>query len=71
MAMNIWKSSGAGFRQPTIGLRDVAIRLPVLDSLGAVEERLKSANVQLRHDGKTIRLDDPWGNQVSLALAGI
>jgi catechol 2,3-dioxygenase len=67
MAMNIWKSRGAGFRQPTLGLRDVAIRLPDLDSLGEVEERLKSAKVQLRHDGETIRLDDPWGNQVSIS----
>jgi catechol 2,3-dioxygenase len=66
MAMNIWKSRGAGFRQPTLGLRDVAIRLPDLDSLGAAEERLKTAKVQVRHDGEVIHLDDPWGNQVSL-----
>ena len=71
MAMNIWKSRGAGFRQPTLGLRDVAIRLPDLDSLGAVEERLKTSKLQVRNDGEVIRLDDPWGNQVSLtALAG-
>ena len=67
MAMNIWKSRGAGFRQPTLGLRDVAIRLPDLDSLGAAEDRLKAAKVQIRHDGEVIRLDDPWGNQVSLS----
>jgi catechol 2,3-dioxygenase len=70
MAMNIWKSRGAGLRQPTLGLRDVAIRLPDLDSLGAVEERLKTAKVQIRHDGEVIRLDDPWGNQVSLTSVG-
>ncbi len=67
--MNIWKSRGAGFRQPTLGLRDVAIRLPDLDSLGAVEERLKASKVQIRHDGSVISLDDPWGNQVSLQVA--
>ena len=70
MAMNIWKSRGAGFRQPTLGLRDVAIRMPDLDSLGAVEERLKSLNVQVRSDGEVIRLEDPWGNQVSLSVVG-
>mgnify|MGYP002127680646 FL=1 len=70
MAMNIWKSRGAGLRQPTLGLRDVAIRLPDLDSLGTAEERLKAAKVQIRHDGEVIRLDDPWGNQVSLAAVG-
>lgn len=67
MAMNIWKSRGAGFRQPTLGLRDVSIRLPDLDSLGLAEERLKNAKVQLRNDGEVLRLDDPWGNQVSLS----
>jgi catechol 2,3-dioxygenase len=66
MAMNIWKSRGAGLRQPTLGLRDVAIRLPDFDSLGAAEDRLKSTKVQIRHDGETISLDDPWGNQISL-----
>jgi catechol 2,3-dioxygenase len=70
MAMNIWKSRGAGYRQPTLGLRDVAIRLPDLDSLGSAEDRLKNADVQIRHDGDVIRLDDPWGNQVSLSVAG-
>ncbi|WP_246030964.1 VOC family protein [Rhodoluna limnophila] len=66
MAMNIWRSRGAGLRQPTLGLRDVSILLPDTDALGAVEERLKATTVQIRHDGQTIHLDDPWGNQVSL-----
>ena len=66
MAMNIWRSRGAGVRQPTLGLRDVSIVLPDTDSLGAVVERLESSKVALRNDGKTIHLDDPWGNQVSL-----
>jgi len=66
MAMNIWRSRGAGMRQPTLGLRDVSILLPDADSLGAVAERLATAKVQVRDDGQTVRLDDPWGNQVSL-----
>jgi catechol 2,3-dioxygenase len=66
MAMNIWRSRGAGLRQPTLGLRDVSIVLPDADALGQVQERLTSARVAIRHDGETIRLDDPWGNQVSL-----
>lgn len=67
MAMNIWRSRGAGVRQPTLGLRDVSILLPDEDALGAAAERLASAKVEVRNDGQTIRLDDPWGNQVSLA----
>jgi catechol 2,3-dioxygenase len=67
MAMNIWQSRGAGIRQPTLGLRDVSIVLPDGDSLGQLQERLKSAKVAIRDDGQTIQLDDPWGNQVSLS----
>lgn len=71
MAMNIWRSRGAGLRQPTLGLRDVSILLPDADSFGEVQERLVSSKVQIRHDGKTIHLDDPWGNQVSLTSAEV
>jgi catechol 2,3-dioxygenase len=58
-------------RQPTLGLRDVSILLPDTDALGAAAERLASAKVEVRNDGQTIRLDDPWGNQVSLATASV
>ena len=67
MAMNIWRSRGAGLRQPTLGLRDVSIILPNTDDLGAIVERLEHSKLDLRNDGKTIQLDDPWGNQVSLS----
>lgn len=67
MAMNIWRSRGAGLRQPTLGLRDVSIILPNADSLGAVQEKLQHSKVSIRNDGQTIHLDDPWGNQVSLS----
>ena len=69
MAMNIWRSRGAGLRQPTLGLRDVSILLPDTDALGAVSERLSHSKVSLRNDGQKIQLDDPWGNQVSLAVS--
>ena len=67
MAMNIWRSRDAGLRQPTLGLRDVSIILPNTDDLGAIVERLEHSKLDLRNDGKTIQLDDPWGNQVSLS----
>jgi catechol 2,3-dioxygenase len=69
MAMNIWRSRGAGLRQPTLGLRDVSIILPNTDDLGAIAERLSDAKVEVRNDGQIIRLDDPWGNQVSLTAS--
>jgi catechol 2,3-dioxygenase len=67
MAMNIWRSRGASLRQPTLGLRDISILLPNEDSLGQAEERLTHSKLEFRNDGQTIRLDDPWGNQVSLS----
>ena len=69
MAMNIWRSRGAGLRQPTLGLRDVSILLPDTDTLGAVTERLEHSKVAVRNDGETIQLDDPWGNQISLSVS--
>jgi catechol 2,3-dioxygenase len=67
MAMNIWRSRGAGVRQPTIGLRDVSIILPKQDDLGEITERLVHQKVPMRNDGQVIHLDDPWGNQVTLS----
>jgi catechol 2,3-dioxygenase len=69
MAMNVWRSRGAGLRQPTLGLRDVSIILPNTDDLGTIAERLTHAKVEVRNDGQIIRLDDPWGNQVSLSAS--
>lgn len=65
MAMNIWRSRGAGKRQPALGLRDVSLVLPDADSFGAALERLaKDARNQSEH---SFKVDDPWGNQVSIS----
>lgn len=69
MAMNIWRSKGAGPRQQTLGLGDVAIELPNLESLGAIREQLEHGKLSLRDDENVIRLDDPWGNQVTLSVS--
>lgn len=66
MAMNIWKSRGAGMRQQTLGLGDVAIELPDNESLAEIRELLKHRKLRLRDDENVIRLDDPWGNQITL-----
>lgn len=70
MAMNIWRSRGAGPRQQTLGLGDVSIELPSQDSLGEIREKLESFRLQIKDDESKIRLDDPWGNQVTLSLQG-
>jgi catechol 2,3-dioxygenase len=71
MAMNIWKSRGATQRQQTLGLGNVSIELPTSDDLTEVSQRLKQQGLQLVDDGAVIKLDDPWGNQVTLSTSAV
>lgn len=64
MAMNTWRSRGAGFRSPALGLGLVDIQLPDPDSIDALEDRLSHAGVYSRHDGLGLAFEDPWGNAV-------
>jgi catechol 2,3-dioxygenase len=68
MAMNIWRSRGAGPRQQTLGLGDVAIELPDSDSFGQAKEKLEHFQVPIQDDGQLLLLNDPWGNQVTLSV---
>ncbi|MFM2353305.1 MAG: hypothetical protein RLZZ608_711, partial [Actinomycetota bacterium] len=70
MAMNVWRSSGAGRRMPTLGLGQVDLVLPNADELGATAERLQHHGVAVRNDGRTLELDDPWGTLLRLTPAG-
>ncbi|MEY5017181.1 MAG: hypothetical protein RL431_230 [Actinomycetota bacterium] len=69
MAMNTWKSRGAGIRQPALGLGIVDITLPTADDRGIVVERLNHFGHSVRDDGQIVTVDDPWGNVVKLAIA--
>jgi len=69
LAMNIWRSKGAGVRQPTLGLGVLEIDLPTTDDLGTTLERLRDNGHQLRDAGSAVEVDDPWGNIVRIALA--
>ena len=66
MAMNVWRSSGAGRRMPALGLGQVDIVLPSADELGATTERLQHHALAVRDDGRTLELDDPWGTKIRL-----
>ena len=69
MAMNIWRSRGAGRRQQTLGLGDVSILLPNADAFGSAIERISSrGNEALLVSEFAASFEDPWGNQVSLAM---
>lgn len=71
MAMNVWRSSGAGRRMPALGLGQVDLVLPNVDELGATAERLQHHGVAVRNDGHTLELDDPWGTLLRLTPAGV
>lgn len=69
MAMNIWRSRGAGRRQQTLGLGELAIKLEGEDALGATRERIADAGATVRDASTGFSLDDPWGNTVRVELA--
>jgi catechol 2,3-dioxygenase len=69
MAMNVWNSRGAGRRQRTLGLGQVEIVVPTADDLGALGERMAHFGLETRDDGKTLSVDDPWGNVVRVESA--
>jgi catechol 2,3-dioxygenase len=68
MGLNIWNARGAGRRQMTLGLGQVDIVLPHTDALGSAKERLTDFGHELRDDGHTLFVDDPWGNVIRLGL---
>lgn len=66
MAMNIWRSRGAGRRQPTLGLGEVRIQLGNLEALGELEAFLRQTKTEYSNDGESLLIFDPWGNLVSI-----
>jgi catechol 2,3-dioxygenase len=68
VGMNTWESRGAGPRTPALGLGQVALRLPDLDALGALGDRLRLAGVPVRNDGRELLFADPWSNAVRATL---
>jgi catechol 2,3-dioxygenase len=70
IAMNVWHSAGAGPRAASLGLGDVAVSVPTREDLDSLAARLRDKNVAFADDGRTVRVDDPWGTQVTVAVAG-
>ena len=66
MAMNIWRSRGAGRRQQALGLGDVSLVLGDEGPFLALKDRLEFQKVAYRDDGEKLQLEDPWGNQVTI-----
>jgi catechol 2,3-dioxygenase len=67
MAMNTWRSKGAGRRQLALGLGKVEINLPEKESVNETRDRLNFYRLDSRVDGDRLMLEDPWGNTISLS----
>jgi len=70
MAMNVWRSHGAGRRQPALGLGRIDILATGEDEVGALQERLRDRGAAPRDDGRTVDVEDPWGNLVRITAPG-
>ncbi len=69
MAMNTWNSVGAGLRGETLGLGKVAISVPQREDLEAAKRRLLARGIEIKDDGASLAVDDPWGTAVVLSVA--
>lgn len=70
MAMNVWRSRGAGPRFPALGLGQVDVELPTSDDVGELTERMRHFGVQAADDGRTVTFEDPWANRIHVVAAG-
>ena len=70
VAMNTWRSAGAGPRAAALGLGDVAITVPSRDDLDALAARLTHHRLPFSDTGRDIVVSDPWGAQVTVGLPG-
>jgi catechol 2,3-dioxygenase len=69
IGLNVWNSAGAGPRAAALGLGQVNIDVPTLDDVAALESRLKGHGIATRHDGATLRFDDPWKTLIQVSAA--
>lgn len=69
MAVNTWRSMGAGPRAVTLGLGEVRIALPTVGDVAALAARLHDHRVPVADDGAEIRFQDPWRNLIRVSAA--
>jgi catechol 2,3-dioxygenase len=68
MAMNTWRSKGAGKRQLALGLGNVEIKLENSDQLEATKDRLKFYKLPVMAETEQVKVEDPWGNLITLEI---
>ncbi len=69
LAVNTWRSMGAGPRAVTLGLGEVSIAVPVADDVAALGARLRDRRVAVADDGAELRFEDPWRNLIRVGAA--
>lgn len=73
MAMNTWGTAGVGLRAPGLGLGQVSIEVPGVTDVLDAARRLKGRGLAVALDSgpvsASLRVQDPWGNQVVVATA--
>ena len=67
MAMNTWRSKGAGKRQHALGLGNVEINLENEDQVLETKERLEFHNQDVILADHELRVEDPWGNLIRIS----
>lgn len=67
VAMNTWRSAGAGPRAAKLGLGEMAIVVPTDEDLEKLHNRLKRQGYDSSKDSFRVLTRDPWGTQISIA----
>lgn len=66
MAMNTWRSKGAGRRQLALGLGNVEINLESEDQVLETRDRLAFHKQEALVVDDEVRVEDPWGNLIRI-----
>jgi catechol 2,3-dioxygenase len=69
LGLNVWGSRNAP-RPPadSVGLREYTLLVPDPPALGSVAGRLDAANISYGRGEGDLRVDDPWGNTIRVAV---
>lgn len=70
VAMNTWKSAGAGPRAASLGLGEVAVTVPTREDLDALIARMRDRGLEYADDGQSVGVADPWGTKITVSLPG-
>lgn len=69
VAVNSWRSRGAGPRASSLGLGRMTVHVAAREELDALVVRLRGGGFRVEDDGATVRTEDPWRNEVAVTLA--